>query len=132
MIFLVINYEGGEVYEGDDVFFNEFYIGKVLNSWKGFAEVRLFSSGDYKKEGILSRTDLPVVLDGRGGGNFYLKLPKDFDIKEGDLIKDNTLENKVIASVYKIDQSDGSFKDVYLIYPFSIFNMSSVYILKED
>lgn len=123
--------EEDEIVIEDDVFFGEYYIGRVTNSWKGFAEIILFSTGDYKKEVILERNSLPITMEGRGSGNFYVRLPKDFNVLENDLLKDTVLDN-TIAKVMKIEKEENSsFKDVYITYPFSVFQLKEVNFIRE-
>ena len=91
--------------------------------------VSLFSSSGVKQQGILSRTGSSYTLEGNGGANFKLEVPKDTDVLWGDVFLYPGTEQSVVASVYYIDtDSQSSFKTIYLRIPGNVFATRSVFI----
>lgn len=115
---------------GDQVFAHEaFVIGLVTSVASNFSYVTLFSSGGENREMVISRSGNSVSVSGRGGGNFEIVLPKDFDIVVGDVLLEPSYDLGVVAQVYAVDEtSQSSFKKIYARAPYSFFQMKSVLI----
>lgn len=91
----------------------------------------MFSSPKSENSFYIERTSNPISVFGKGSGNFYAKVPKDFDIEIGDILVDNLSSRHKMAKVLSIDIDPNiSFKDVYLKIPISLYEMSFVNILK--
>lgn len=112
------------VYLSDNVI-----IGVVTTVTPGTSLVQLFSSGSNKQESILSRTGASFVLNGKGGANFQLEVPKDTDILWGDTFLYPGINSSVVGSVYYINaNSQSSFKTVYIRSPGNVFQSKAVYV----
>ena len=112
------------VYLSDNVI-----IGVVTTVTPGTSLVQLFSSGGNKQEATLSRTGASFVLEGKGGANFQLQVPKDTDILWGDTFLYPGINSSIIGSVYYIDSnSQSSFKTAYIRTPGNVFQTKSVFV----
>ena len=117
---------GNKVYLSDNVI-----IGLIKNVTPRTSLVELFSSSAVKQESVLSRTGASYGLNGNGGANFVLEVPKDADILWGDVFIYPALTTSVIGAVYYIDtNSQSAFKTVYIRIPGNVFTAQSVYIEK--
>jgi hypothetical protein len=61
-------------------------IGTVVESARGVAKVRLFSSAGEKHEALIGESALPIELRGIGGGVFSAEIPREAGIAPGDLV----------------------------------------------
>lgn len=115
---------GDKAYIGENII-----VGIVTSVTAKTSIVTLFSSSSQKPEAILSRTGTTYALNGKGGGNFQLEVPKDADILWGDSFVFPGLDQSIIANVYYIDQnSQSSFKTVYLRAPVNVFSTKDVFV----
>ncbi len=113
------------------VFHKDILIGQISKIEKNIFEVSMFSSPKLENSFYIERTSNPISVFGKGSGNFYAKVPKDFDIEIGDILVDNLSSRHKMAKVLSIDIDPNiSFKDVYLKIPISLYEMSFVNILK--
>ncbi len=116
--------KGSKVYLSDNVI-----VGLVTSLTPTTSLVELFSAGDQKQEAILSRTGASFTLNGKGGANFEIEVPKDTDIMWGDVFLYPGLASSVIGSVYYIDSnSQSSFKTIYLRIPGNVFQTKTVFV----
>ncbi len=112
------------VYLSDNVI-----IGVVTTVTPNTSLVELFSSGGNKQESTLSRTGASFVLEGKGGSNFQLQVPKDTDILWGDTFLYPGINSSILGSVYYIDSnSQSSFKTVYIRTPGNVFQSKSLFV----
>lgn len=108
---------GTKIYIG-----NNTLVGTITKLENTNSEVTLLSSGSQTTQSRLLRTGEGVILNGNGGGNFEVTVPKGFDIVVGDMFVDGTVSQHVIAQVFSIDESSkGSFKKIYAKIPVNIF-----------
>ncbi len=115
---------GGRVYISDNVI-----IGLVTTVTSNTSLTKLFSSSGNKQESVLSRTGASFLLEGQGGANFELVVPKDTDILWGDTFTYPGLNYPVLGSVYYIDtNSQSSFKTIYIRTPGNVFQSQSVFV----
>lgn len=119
---------------GDKVYISSsIIVGLVKNVTTGTSVVQLFSTGGEKQEATLERTRTSFVLEGTGGGNFKLEVPKDTDVLWGDVFLYPVSSSSIIGSVYYIDaNSQSSFKTIYLRTPVNIFSTRYVFIEKNQ
>jgi cell shape-determining protein MreC len=115
---------GSRVYISDNII-----IGLVKKITPHTSLVELFSNGDSEQETILSRTGSSFVLKGQGGGNLELEVPKDTDIIWGDVFLYPKFSTAMVGSVYYIDEnSQNSFKKIYIRVPGNIFSTKYVFV----
>lgn len=104
-------------------------IGMIKNVTPKTSLVELFSTASSKQEAVLSRTGSSFTLQGRGGANFTLEVPKDTDVVWGDIFMYPNLSSSVIGTVYYVDtNSQSAFKTVYIKIPGNVFTSQYVYI----
>lgn len=89
---------------GDLVFANNTIIlGEVVEVYENKAKVELYSTSGKKNSGFISRTETSVDIEGRGGGDFEVAVPRDVVINESDVFVTSGISGYVIASVKFID-----------------------------
>lgn len=128
--FVVDKGSDGGVSVGNLVYANDtLVIGRISSVTSRVSFVTLFSSGGEEQEFGVSRTGVSVNVLGKGGGNFELYVPKDFDIVIGDQLTELASPQSVVATVYVVDESSqNSFKKVYARVPKPIFQSKWVSI----
>jgi cell shape-determining protein MreC len=130
--FIIDANENSGVSVGDKVYASDSIIlGYITTVSSKTSTVKLFSSGDQKQEAISSRTGASFVLEGSGGSNFQVEVPKEADILWGDIFLYPGINSSVLATVYFVDSSSqSSFKRVYLRIPTNALETKHVFILK--
>ena len=119
--------EGNKVYLGGNII-----VGKVKSVTGGTSIVELFSNSSVKQESTLSRTGATFVLQGHGGANFILEVPKEADILWGDVFTYPDINSSIIGTVYYIDtNSQSSFKTIYLRIPGNVFSARYLFVEKS-
>lgn len=123
--------EGIEI--GDQVYAWEgFPLGEIIDVSKNRATVRLFSAPGNKMEVFIGTSTFAVIAEGKGGGNFFLKLPKVSDIKNGDLVARRFLPPEVFSSIESVDSNAGeAYTYAYFKLPISLNNIVYVLIKKN-
>lgn len=103
--------------------------GSVSEVFSDSARVKLFSTSGEANNAVLERGDVPVVLDGIGGGNFKITLPRDVVVERGDRILSSDIEASLIGVVedVRLTQTD-SFKTVIARSPVNIFSLRLVLV----
>jgi len=90
-------------------------IGTVQSVSAHFSKAQLFSSPSAGTEAELLRVGSVLSLSGLGDGSFTVEVPRDFDIREGDVFVLPGLKSRPLASVEQIKSDpENSFKMVYL------------------
>ncbi len=144
------------IFEGDMVFSDGSYaIGTVSSVSNHTSTVTLFSSSGQKIDGLINsplegskdasasianstttnrkiKDSLnPVTVEGRGGGNFYIKLPKNIKVKIGDPIIWPSAETVLLGTIEIIDSGDGeAYSQVYFKSPINMNSLRYVQIKK--
>lgn len=114
---------------GQKVYISEnIIVGVIINVTSKTSLVELFSSGNRKQEATLLRTGSTFVLEGNGGGNLRLEVPKDTDLIWGDVFTYPGTPFS-LGSVYYVDSnSQSSFKTAYIKTPGNIFASKYLFI----
>ena len=91
--------------------------------------MKLFSTSGEESNAVLERGEIPVVLEGIGGGNFKITLPRDIAVERGDRILSPDIEANLVAIVedVRLTQTD-SFKTVLARSPVNIFSLRLVIV----
>jgi len=119
---------GNKVYSSDTII-----IGLIKEVTSHISLVQLFSSGNQKQQATLLRTGASFILEGQGGANFKLEVPKETDVLWGDVFVYPSLSSSVIGSVYYIDtNSQSAFKTLYLRVPGNVFSSQFVFVEKNQ
>lgn len=85
---------GAKVFAG-----GEALIGYVAEVFEGSSKAILYSAPGEKVEGIAAGIDTPLVLTGRGGGNFEIELPRDVNLPIGTPIVLPHINTYILGSV---------------------------------
>jgi len=103
-------------------------LGEVVEVAGRVAKVKLYSTPAEKTNAILASS--PVVLVGRGGGNFKIILPREKTVSLGDVV--TFPPNFLIGKVSKIE-ADPRLPEqtIYVSSPVNIFNLEFVEIIKN-
>lgn len=106
-------------------------IGKVAEVFPDSSKVVLFSTSGEKTEIVITGGDVFMEIVGRGGGNFEMILPRDFEILKGATVSLPGLDSSVIAKVETIisDPRD-SYQKALLTSPVNIQNLRFVQVDK--
>jgi cell shape-determining protein MreC len=121
--------QGVEV--GDRVMIGQTYLGTITLVSTNSSQVTLLSSPFAKNESFIGDDALPVVLNGKGGGNFETSLPQGSNVKEGDLVFTYYLQTPLlIGKVSKvITDEDNTVMKVLMTVPFNLYAISHVEII---
>lgn len=107
---------------GDTIYAEmNFAIGKVVEVSERTATVTLFSSAGQKASVLIGSSTTAVLVEGRGGGNFYIKLPRNIEIAVGDPVVWPDIQTILLGSVDVVDLGSGdAFANVYFRSPINI------------
>ncbi len=122
-----------ELETGDEVYAEmDYSIGTIDQVFPKSAVIRLHSAPGEKIDVLIGTSTIPVVAEGRGGGNFYIKVPKNIMISEGDSITASFNGRPVIVgTAEKVESSDGeAFSYVYFRLPVKLNALHYVQIKK--
>lgn len=126
--------EDHDVQPGDLVYAEmDYIIGHVEVVHSASAVVKLFSSPGEKIDVLIGSSTIPVVAEGRGAGNFYIKVPKNVDIAEGDQITVPGITPIVLGTAEHIDTSEGeAFFHIYFKLPVKLNSIHYVQVKKSS
>lgn len=119
--------------EGDLVYAERnFVIGEVAEVYAASSIVKLFSSPDQKVDVLIGSSTTPVIAEGRGGGNFYIKIPKNINVTEGDQIVAPGIREHVFGTAEQVETDDAeAYSHVYFKLPVNIYSLHYVQIKKN-
>jgi len=111
-----------EIFSGDLVVSpTGFALGEIQEIYDNSSKVKLFSSVGLKTNVFLGKNNTSAEIEGIGSGNFFVSMPKDFLISEGDLAILPGEDRRIVGTVSDIEETEnGSFKRVYLKSPENI------------
>jgi cell shape-determining protein MreC len=132
--FLIDSGENNGIEIGDYVYGEfDFLIGQVEVVSSQTSIIKLFSSPGMKKDVLIASSSTPVVVEGRGGGNFYIKVPKNIDVYEGDPVVVPGLSSSLLGVVEKVDGGEGdAYSHIYFKLPVNINSLRYVQIKKNS
>jgi len=118
--------------KGDKVYLSgNVILGLITDVAPHTSVVSLFSTSGQKEESVLERTGATYEIEGRGGANFSVDVPKDADILWGDAFAYPDLSPALMGTVYYIDtESQSAFKTVYIRIPGNVFDSKWVFVQK--
>ena len=131
-ILLLSSFSGQEAGVGQLVFWGEnIILGEIVQTTSSEAKARLYSSGGTTKNVLIDGT-IPAVLEGRGGGNFVIQLPRGLEILIGSRVYLADKPNLVIAIVGQVAKvPEKPFQTIYARTPVNINTLDWVAI-KND
>jgi cell shape-determining protein MreC len=122
-----------ELHAGDLVYAEmDYIIGHVGVVSSKSSVVKLFSAPGEKIDVLVGSSTIPVVAEGRGAGNFYIKVPKNIPIVEGDQILVPGLRPIVLGTAEHVDTSEGeAFAHIYFKLPVKLNSLHYVQVKKS-
>lgn len=116
---------------GDLVFIRGVYIGDVESVDIYTAVVKLRSASGEKT--LVRIGDIEVEAEGKGGGQFNVRIPKDSILQTGDAVTVPLLNYSILGSVGQIIEDPlATFKTVYFSIPVAFQEMNFVSVVKKD
>jgi cell shape-determining protein MreC len=104
-------------------------MGVVTQIFPSFSRVKLLTSPGEKTQAVLERHDVPVELEGMGGGSFKIVLPRETEVVVGDRILSGNLKSSLVAVVADITLTPtDAFKEVIAKSPANIFTLRYITI----
>jgi len=99
-------------------------LGTVSEVFESSAKVRLLSAPGEETAAILERHNVPVMLEGAGGGNFRIVVSRETEVEPGDRILSADIFSHLVAVVGDVSmEPTDSFKDVRAKSPANIFRI---------
>lgn len=115
------------------VVYGDFVVGKVAETRVRTSLVKLFSSPKEKNNVLISSINLLVTAEGRGGGNFEIKLPRGVSVSEGDSIIIPGNNTKIFGIVEKIVATPtGAFQTILFKSPVNMQEVRFVEVLRDQ
>jgi cell shape-determining protein MreC len=122
----------------DMVVFGElqYAIGRVTDVRTNSSVITLFSSSNQKETVIIgtstSGSSTEAIAEGRGGGNFYIKLPRNVEVAVGDPIVWPASSIVLLGAVEKVDaDKGGTYAHIYFKSPINIQSLRYVQIKEQ-
>ncbi len=119
---------GDLVYGGMD-----YLIGQIEEVAPATSVVKLFSTPGERIDAFLGTgsSTSAVVVEGRGGGNFYIKIPRNIVVNEGDPIVVPGINSYVLGTAENIDSGEGeAYAHVYFKLPVKLNSLQYVQVKK--
>jgi cell shape-determining protein MreC len=109
----------------------DYLIGHVEAVYPSSSLIKLFSSPGEKVEVLVGSSSSAVIAEGRGSGNFYIKVPRNIEVKEGDPIIVPSLHALVLGSAEKVEAGEGdAYSYIYFKLPVNFNSLRHVEIKK--
>ena len=102
-------------------------VGYIAETSVSTSKVILFSNPGERTDVVISGGNVFTQIVGRGGGNFEMEMPRDFDLQNGVAVTLPGITPRVVATVETIisDPRD-SFQKALLVAPVNIFELKFV------
>jgi len=115
---------------GDIAFVRGVYIGDVESTDLYTATIKLRSASGQKT--LVRLSQIEIEAEGKGGGQFSIKVPKDADIEVGEAVTVPMLNYSLLGAVGQVVEDPMiTFKTVYFSIPVSFQDMDFVSIFKK-
>lgn len=106
---------------GEKVFVENVLLGFVDEVFNKTSKVKIVSSPGFEISAFIERVNLPVVVVGRGGGNFQASLPQEVEVEVGDFLVVPGLPQKLLGQIEEVEQTEtGSFKKILFRLPVNL------------
>lgn len=116
---------------GDYVIVAGVPIGRVAEVYPFSSLIRLYSSAGQEFQVYLGENNVEALAKGMGGNNFFLELPRETKIKEGDIVSIPSITANTFAVINKIEMKENeSFQKVYFRNPVNISEIKWVEVIK--
>ncbi len=108
------------------------YIGEVSEVYLSTSKVVLYSTPGGKISVVLGVNSVSVEAVGIGGGNFNIYIPREIEVKEGDIIIVPSIMTNVLGIVEKINfKETDSFQTVLFKSPINISELGFVEVVQK-
>ena len=108
-------------------------IGTVSRINGRVGTVVLFSTHDIKTEVLIGTSTARVIAQGRGGGNFIAKIPREIDIHKGDIITLSGSPTLLFAKVGVIESNPKDpFQTIFFQNPVNVNKLSFVQVVTDN
>lgn len=116
---------------GDKVIANaNVYIGEVSEVNTASAKVTLYSTPGKKLSIVIGNSSVTAEAVGSGAGNFSITLPREVEVKEGEVIVIPSITPNVFGIVEKVDYRDkDSFQTILFKSPINISELRFVEVI---
>ena len=116
---------------GDKVMANaNIYIGEITEVLEHSSKVTLYSTPGRKLSVILGSNSVTMEAVGIGGGNFNILVPREIEVKEGDVIVIPSITANVFGIVEKVNfKETDSFQTVLFKSPVNISELNFVEVV---
>jgi rod shape-determining protein MreC len=105
-------------------------IGTVVEVYPHSSLVRMYSSSGQEFHVLIGQKNIAALAYGRGGGSFMVSLPKDAEVKEGDMVTIPSIQTRTVAVVHTVSFEEGdTFKTVYFRSPININELKWVEVV---
>ncbi|HBM46088.1 MAG: hypothetical protein UT05_C0007G0036 [Parcubacteria group bacterium GW2011_GWF2_38_76] len=109
-----------------------FVMGEIVESFYNYSKARLLSAYGLKTNVFLGDNKTMIEMVGMGGGNFFVAMPNDFNVKESDFAMYPGPDFKKVAIVSRIEGKEGEmFKNIFLSVPFNVREIGYVAVIKK-
>ncbi len=106
------------------------YLGEVTEVYADTAKVVLYSSPGNKRAVTVGANSVSAEAVGLGGSNFSITLPREIEIKEGDVVVVPSITPNVFGVVEKINVEDkDSFQTILFKSPINISELNFVEVI---
>ena len=132
---IVVNGGSDNGIQVDDLAFAsaDVLVGYVTAVFPSTSIVTLYSSSGQRQEVYAGTSSEAVASEGRGGGNFYIKVPSETKITVGDPIIWPSMQNILIGVVNKVDAVSGdAFSYVFFRSLIPIYSIRYVEIVPSN
>lgn len=120
-----------KIKEGDLVFASQSVIGKIARTSENSSRVKLFSSPGEEINVNVGEKNIQAVAYGLGAGNLEVRLPKEVEVKEGDIVSSPEIGVDILGTVGHIAKKDSdSFQKILVKTPVNINELGWVEILR--
>lgn len=122
--------EGANV--GDLVIADGFVVGEITRTTSHTSIVTLWSQSGNTFD-VSVGTTFSGRAEGEGGGDFYIRAPRDTHIQEGDIVRAPSLGNAIVGTVgvVVLDDTD-PFAEIYVASPLNLRTIRFVEIVRTD
>ncbi len=119
--------------KGDKVVVNNIVIGKIEDVYLKTAKVWLYSFPNETLDVAIGFDKVIGSAEGKGGGNFEVKFPREVPIKKGDVVVLPEMDLFILGTVESIlTTPEDSVQTILFRIPINIFELRWVQILQEQ
>ncbi len=108
-------------------------IGVIKETYGSFSKVELFSSAGIETAVSIGPGHIQTVAYGQGGGTFFVRLPREYTVSDGEVITLPGFGNRAIGEVVKVGNDESSsFTRILFAVPVNIYSLAWVTVEKAD